>query len=423
MESQYNRYREMDNGVTSESLDWTLGATPYTQDYSFMNDCKGMKDVVLARFGDRIKNRELLPINPMMYTTYKVFDGGNHAFASSQDGNPHQGGTFNWIIQEAPPPGYVTHNPSGFDAWGPNMNSSDFSGPSDDALVTAAVANGKAPVWDTLTFMAEAGKTLDMFVNNIDRVAKGIEYIHHKAERKAGKRSRRNGGSGSRKARAKRYSSALADLWLEARYGWRPLLADINDAMEAFDKMSEDFKISRGYAKSTTLLTETETGLSIPKSAWTVTPEWSRETELTVRAGSIYEIFWQNLMGSSAIRTGWETIPFSFVLDWFLNVGDYLESMVPTPGLSLRSTWISKRWNWRSTGTVKFSDLASGIVIETPYQGWMTVSGTTYSRYPTSVPITPSVYLNLDLWKLVDSIALIRHVRKKVLGGRSGLRI
>ena len=37
----------------------------------------------------------------------------------------------------------------------------------------------------------------------------------------------------------------------------------------------------------------------------------------------------------------WEVVPFSFVVDWFLNVGQWLRAATPDPRISILGNWIS----------------------------------------------------------------------------------
>jgi hypothetical protein len=53
----------------------------------------------------------------------------------------------------------------------------------------------------------------------------------------------------------------------------------------------------------------------------------------------------------------WELTPWSFVVDWFANVGTWLQAVVPDPSISIRGNWVTVI----RTTEVKYS---SGTLIE-----------------------------------------------------------
>jgi hypothetical protein len=62
--------------------------------------------------------------------------------------------------------------------------------------------------------------------------------------------------------------------------------------------------------------------------------------EVTVRARTLDEVDFSvaNNIGFSVkglTSLPWELVPYSFVADWFVNVGDYIRALTPVPGLKL----------------------------------------------------------------------------------------
>lgn len=151
----------------------------------------------------------------------------------------------------------------------------------------------------------------------------------------------------------------LSDVWLLYRYGIRPLMSDIRNVLNAVKKDLEKSirYTSRGKFDSGLLVSEREFCMW-PSSEPARKPIWKVITgsRRVFRAGVLFEID-QSIDAMSAlwgldspIESAWELIPFSFILDWFVNVGDCLGAAVLNPSLKPRISWV--------TESLEFSELA-----------------------------------------------------------------
>jgi hypothetical protein len=136
-------------------------------------------------------------------------------------------------------------------------------------------------------------------------------------------------------------TNSLAQNWLELQYGWKPLLHDINGAFESLSVFNEDEDFVRVVTAVGTARTE-GTGvfflrnLSANGNRGRYLVSGNTKCKLTVR----YKI--QDPLKSFLAQTGftnpvnlaWEILPFSFVVDWFLPVGPFLETLSSWDGLT-----------------------------------------------------------------------------------------
>jgi hypothetical protein len=140
---------------------------------------------------------------------------------------------------------------------------------------------------------------------------------------------------------AKRRQRILGETWLEFAFGWRPLVADTLDAVEAIKSVlgvpSRARVSGRGFDQQ--LVSTSNSTLS----GWPGYPLWWKYNQRTTETVQVRYI--ASLKGTKspapdklsdhAIRsfglglnefvpTVWELLPWSFLVDYFVNVGDIL---------------------------------------------------------------------------------------------------
>lgn len=128
-------------------------------------------------------------------------------------------------------------------------------------------------------------------------------------------------------------SKKYGDLWLEFWFGWSPLVQDIYGAIEVLEapvplgriKVSSSHSFFDNYVFSGPFTTDTSV------KACTVRAVVGGSVSL-----SNSDLYLASRLGLTNPATwAWELIPFSFLVDWFVNVGEFLSSMTDTMGLSI----------------------------------------------------------------------------------------
>lgn len=115
-----------------------------------------------------------------------------------------------------------------------------------------------------------------------------------------------------------------ASLWMAWRYEIQPLLYTADDALEAVSRLYADYISTRGKS---ILYPDV---LPVLPEGWTVmgSSEVSVEHKCYVKSRYKIENDLANnqfkVLGSNLARTAWEIISKSFVVDWFINIGDIL---------------------------------------------------------------------------------------------------
>lgn len=135
----------------------------------------------------------------------------------------------------------------------------------------------------------------------------------------------------------RKYADKATSAWLGLRYGIMPLISDIQGIRKLIEQkstrdLSDVITETAGstYGKNTTIVeTQETTGL--------FTGLWRSETSTSNRTlGKVYFRNYVTGVGAGLYDIPslvWELIPYSFVVDWFLDVGGWLRRCQPTPGI------------------------------------------------------------------------------------------
>ncbi len=132
----------------------------------------------------------------------------------------------------------------------------------------------------------------------------------------------------------------IARGWLEIQYGWLPLLSDIFGTVNALYKQSIDRSYVMVKAGSSIQETESE---QVSSLNGTCTDYISRSAKLTISARvkmtctttSIREA--KELGLTNPLFVVWEKVPFSFVVDWAVPIGSFLQQFDASLGWHLDS--------------------------------------------------------------------------------------
>lgn len=113
-----------------------------------------------------------------------------------------------------------------------------------------------------------------------------------------------------------------------------PMVYTIEDLQSLIDSYTAMFKTSRDY---------------LPGSFQFDLESWTGSYDVAIRQSCVIKrlidpsIRFSSLTKANLASTAWELIPLSFVVDWFINIGDVISSLT-SPNLSLRegATYSSK---------------------------------------------------------------------------------
>jgi hypothetical protein len=200
-----------------------------------------------------------------------------------------------------------------------------WSAADDFRLQSKLVERIKGHEFNLAVNLAQSRQLVDMCVGNIRKFSRSLHDL--KRGNIAG--AMRELGIRDRPPRLK--SKDVSGRWLELQYGWLPAVSDSYEAAKAFELQTK-MRSTRVSA------TAGKTGL-IERSASPT--NYSFPGVHTIRKRVEYEMTEQLSLSRSLglmdpLSVVWEIIPWSFVIDWFLPVGSYLENLAVIPFLNGR---------------------------------------------------------------------------------------
>jgi hypothetical protein len=270
-----------------------------------------------------------LPVNPHSVSMVRRHDSGSLDQQEVLD-NP------NFSVMKFD--SYTTH--LGTKDYGPAKGISHITNHRNKAIdrLADAVRGETSNLSETL---ATFGKTVDMISNTVGRITGSISSLKRGNIPAAASilfhgKPRYRRGKGNQPS----LSKSLAQNWLELQYGWKPLLKDIEYSVKALGTLAlQDRTV--GSVRASATETQQDSGQLFPNagSSAPYCGGWYSRTTTTTKFVVRYKVssplraFMSQSGFTNPISLGWELLPFSFVVDWFLPIGSYLESIDSWGGL------------------------------------------------------------------------------------------
>lgn len=191
---------------------------------------------------------------------------------------------------------------------------------------------------------AERKLTADLIGDTAIRLASSFSSLKKGDFREAAKRlgvgaSRRKTTAFNR-AYGRNKQNAISNGWLELQYGWRPLLQDIYGSAEFLAK-KQCHEIHAVVRSKQTRRWEEDTLVPDNPNYWDVLT--TKRTQFDYSGSILFQTTGAELATAkeagliNPLSLAWELTPYSFVVDWFIPIGNYLNSLDATLGLEFQS--------------------------------------------------------------------------------------
>jgi hypothetical protein len=387
----------------------------YDYDFVSKEHTEAMLDVVTPRFGS-LKNSGVIVNNPMTQTISKVIDKpfqvyicgrALHRHGESPDYTWDEIGYLNTGQKNTSALAYITTNgllPA------PTLPKQDLI----DLAVNKAWSNVSLTEVQTLASLGEARETVTSVVSIFKRLVKILKNI------KKGEFARLANEISPRQ---------LADRYMEARYAMRPLYYELKQYSAAFTKETSEilsrltFRGHENYVDSVSEVVEVPNG-DFHGGDRSFFLELETTAECDVRAGVLTELETESKLPAwgltDVLESAWELVPYSFIVDWFFNVGNTIAAFTPSYGLRPLASWSVVTTTVVQSAKMAGSraDLADETGTCKPLEHVNYLTGGEYhvinvvrERIPNpSRSLTPHVNVRLSGAKLIDLLVIAKNL-------------
>lgn len=226
---------------------------------------------------------------------------------------------------------------------------------------------------------------------------------------------------------------SAANVWLEYRYGWSNLYRDIKAFASMYDSVSHHMQYMAEVkdkwapvARSNVETIESPSLSGFPQtspysvhSGWEITPclytrratfsfdyLWSRLARTYTR----FEYSHQYLGMDKMVEALWDLVPFSFVIDWFIDLSNVnITNPILWNGERIRFPGYSLKEEWYMKVDIHYTIPTYGADHDYWYHSPSQIVGSTYERISGFPPGTSTVgfFGGLNLLHAADSASLI----------------
>lgn len=219
--------------------------------------------------------------------------------------------------------------------------------------------------FDLGVFLAESNETIHMFADYSRRISKAVQAFRRRNPKNVWKAI-------VGKSRKGRRNEQATKEWLALQYGWTPLMSDLWSAcgdVERLNRTVPRLIHVKSRASDRTSVTWTEGSYLFSYSRiWVAQYEHKCSCRLWYVLSDPKLALLSSLGLTDPSHIVWEKVPYSFVVDWFAPVGQWLQALTADVGFSFYAGCYSTKSDHVSEDVRMVKDPAFDILDGTSYR-------------------------------------------------------
>jgi len=258
--------------------------------------------------------------------------------------------------------------------------------------------------------IAQFGQLKSLIADNATRIARAITQV------KRGNITGALHALGSPKGiRGSSRTRDIAQDWLSIQYGWKILLKEIDDLMRILANSINNNPPSRSIraqseAEDSSVLTH-EFSDQHAKSRSEIRTFYRCKIGLKYSVSNQLLAYTQQLGFTNPVNLAYEVLPYSFVVDWFIPIGPYLESISAWQGMVFKEGYVTQSARQYYNGVASGSKTTfAGAYVNTSAgsleQEWLVIARSRLTSFPRlNLPIPKNP---VSLEHALNALALMR---------------
>lgn len=215
--------------------------------------------------------------------------------------------------------------------------------------------------------------------------------------------------------------SVMANAWLAYKYGWLPAFQTIYGVANFTRTNLLQRQITSSYVKQTNHggLSHVNQGRTIVTPSGYTTQKIRYGARLVLRNPSMYDV--QRLTSLNPVAIAWELVPFSFVFDWFYDIGGFLADSETVLSMGHNLHYGYKTYSRRTELLHEWNETTFGYQMPPMgnSQAYRVISANAASRFKSydrqpissfSLPYAPTVQANLGASRIISGAALLHQL-------------
>ncbi|DAD51316.1 maturation protein [ssRNA phage Gerhypos.3_22] len=211
-----------------------------------------------------------------------------------------------------------------YPSWVTYSDTTPLSAGQQNAILNKLLSRIKSHDFNPCVALAELNQTVGMLSSNLSKLGRAILAL------KRGDFSTAARCLGARPRVSRLRPTDISGRWLELQYGWLPLASDCYEGMKAYEAISNGPRKKTFSAK----ILGSRKLHDFSGSPTNFSCLTRGEMRRYIKYEMYEEMSFQRQLGvMDPYSVAWEVTPYSFVVDWFVPFGTYLENLNQIPHL------------------------------------------------------------------------------------------
>jgi len=272
------------------------------------------------------------------------------------------------------------------------------------ALLAKLVAEIRGHTFNLGVFAAQGATTVQQTLSTMTALASAVKALKRGHVQQAFRALGHVPGQVERKKVNNRLNAGdVSGAWLAMQYGWLPTISDVFAAWKAYSALTErrvwkvtaSGRVFKEYEASSNSGLFTAPGWSECSVRYTY---WVEESVSTGRSLGL----------TDPASIVWELLPWSFVVDWFIPIGTYLEVLNTAPYVTGRYCRSERRHYRQVFGGFKYNPPSQSYTVRrAPYNNYVSLTRTVGTSLVVPRPEFTSVSEALSPGRIKNAIALL----------------